>query len=39
VPSLAQRVADDLIKQGFVRRPKIGVRVQDVATSTPRSTG
>jgi serine protease Do len=27
---LARRVADDLIKQGFVRRPKIGVRVQPV---------
>ena len=28
---LAKRVADDLIKQGFVRRPRIGVRIQDVA--------
>jgi serine protease Do len=27
---LAKRVADDLIKQGFVRRPKIGVRIQPV---------
>jgi len=27
---LAKRVADDLIKQGYVRRPRIGVRIQDV---------
>ena len=28
---LAKRVGDDLIKQGFVRRPKIGVRIQDLS--------
>jgi len=28
---LARRVADDLIKQGYVRRPRIGVRIQDVS--------